>query len=99
MLINITGKHLEITEAIRKHVEDKINKMPRYYNSINQADVIIEGNEGGNKSVEVIARAEHNHVFVATEIGTDLYTCIDLAVHKLERQIHTHKEKERDNKK
>lgn len=99
MQTNITAKHLEITEAIKKHIEDKTEKLPRYYNSINQADVIIEGNEGGSKAVEIVARAEHNRVFVAKETGNDLYTCIDMAAHKLERQVHTHKEKERDNKK
>ena len=98
MQINLTSKHLELTDAIRKHIDEKLSKLPRYYSSISQSDVIIEGNEGGNKSVEIIVRAEHSHIFIAKETGTDLYTCIDMAVHKVERQIHAHKEKERDNK-
>ncbi len=99
MLFTISGKHIEITEAIRKHAEEKTSKLPKYYNSINQVEVIIDANHGGsNTSVEVIARAEHSKVFIGTETGEDAYRCIDMAVHKLERQLRRAKGKERDNK-
>jgi putative sigma-54 modulation protein len=98
MQVEITGKHVEITDAIRKHAQDKVVKFPRYYNSITHVQVIIEGGKGQLPSVEIIARAEHNKVFVATESGADAYTAIDLAAHKLERQLTKMKTKERDNK-
>ncbi|MGD8786026.1 MAG: ribosome-associated translation inhibitor RaiA [Phycisphaerales bacterium] len=98
MLFTISGKHIEITEAIRKHAEEKTSKLPKYYNSINQVEVIVDGNQGGGTSVEVIARAEHSKVFIGTERGEDTYRCIDMAVHKIERQLRRTKSKERDNK-
>ena len=98
MLFTISGKHIEITEAIKKHAEEKTSKLPKYYNSINQVEVIIDGGHGGGSSVEVIARAEHSKIFVGTETGEDAYRCIDMAVHKLERQLRRAKSKERDNK-
>ena len=98
MLFTITGKHIEITEAIRRHAEEKTSKLPKYYNSINQVEVIIDGEPGGNTSVEIIARAEHSKVFIVTETGEDAYQCIDVAVHKLERQLRRKKGRERDNK-
>ncbi len=98
MLFNITGKHIEITEAIRRHAEEKTSKLPKYYNSINQVEVVIDGNKGGNTTVEIIARAEHSKIFIVTETGEDAYKCIDVAVHKLERQLRRKKGRERDNK-
>ena len=98
MLFTITGKHIEITEAIKKHVEEKTAKLPKFYSSINQIEAIIDGNQGGKINVELIARAEHSNVFVVNEAGDDAYKCIDIAVHKLERQLRKKKEKERDNK-
>jgi putative sigma-54 modulation protein len=98
LLITISGKHIDITDSIRKHAEEKASKLPKYYSSINQIEVIIDGNQGGGMSVEVIARAEHSKVFVGTETGEDAYRCIDMAVHKLERQLRRTKSKERDNK-
>jgi putative sigma-54 modulation protein len=98
LLFTITGKHIEITEAMRKHAEEKTSKLPRYYNSLNQIEVILDGREGGSMSVEIIARAEHSKVFIGTEKGTDAYQCIDMAVHKLQQQLTKAKSKERDNK-
>ena len=71
--------------------------MPKYYNSINQIEVIIEGS-GADHGVEIIARAEHSNVFIAKESGDNTMTCIDLAVHKLESQLRKKKEKQRNNK-
>jgi putative sigma-54 modulation protein len=98
LLFTISGKHIEITEAIRNHAEEKTAKLPKYYNSINRIEVIIDGNQGGDTSVEVIAKAEHGKIFVGTEAGQDAYQCIDMAVHKLERQLRKTKSKERDDK-
>ena len=98
MLFTISGKHIEITDAIREHAREKTEKLPRYYNSINRIEVIIEGNDGGKPSVEIIASAEHSNVFIAKETGDDTYTCIDIAVHKLERQLRRKKQKQRNNK-
>ncbi|MHC4722131.1 MAG: HPF/RaiA family ribosome-associated protein, partial [Planctomycetota bacterium] len=39
MLFTITGKHVEITQAIKDHAQEKTDKLPRYYNSINQIEV------------------------------------------------------------
>lgn len=97
MLFTITGKHFEITDEIRDHAQEKTEKLPRYFDGVNQVEVIIEGN-GSDPGVEVIARGEHGVVFVATESGDNTITCIDLAVHKLERQLRRKKEKQRNNK-
>lgn len=98
MLFTISGKHIEITDALRAHAEEKTSKLPKFYNSLGQIEVIIDGNDGGSYSVELIARAEHSNVFVVTERGPDVYACIDMAVHKLERQLRKKKEKQRNNK-
>ncbi len=98
MLFTISGKHIDITEAIKKHAEEKTSKLPKYYDSINQVEVVIEDGPGGNTSVQIIARGEHSKLFVVSETGDDAYKCIDIAVHKLERQLKKKKQKERNNK-
>jgi len=98
LFFTISGKHIGITEAVKKYAEEKTSRLPKYYNSINQIEVIIDGEQNGNTSVEIIARGEHRKIFVVTETGEDIYRCIDTAVHKLERQLRRKKGKERDNK-
>jgi putative sigma-54 modulation protein len=98
MLVTITGKHIEITDAIRAHIEEKASKLPRYFNSVSQVEVILEGNTGVVQNVEVIVSAEHYPDVIAREQGEELYACIDLVMHKVERQLHKIKEKQRDKK-
>jgi len=98
LLFTISAKHIVVTEALKKHAEEKTSKLPKYYDSINQIEVVIDGNQGGKTGVEIIARAKHSKVFVGTETGEDVYRCIDMAVHKLEHQLRRTKSKERDNK-
>jgi len=96
--VMISGKQVEITEGIRAHTEQKVSKLPKYYNSINKVEVIIHGSQSATPGVEIIASAEHNRIFVVKEPGQDIYACIDTASHKLERQLRRQKEKERDNR-
>jgi putative sigma-54 modulation protein len=99
LLFTITGKHVTITDALRTYAEEKTAKLPRFYNGINQIEVVVDGSETGAKaSVEIIARGEHSNIFVATEAGEDAYQCIDSAIHKIESQLRRKKTKERDDK-
>jgi putative sigma-54 modulation protein len=103
LLFKITGKHTEIPESVKSYAEEKTEKLPRFYDVINQIEVVIDGKEGskeaGNIAVEIIARAERKKIFVVREKGSDVYACIDLAAHKLEQQLKKTKTKERDEKK
>lgn len=98
MIVTITGKHIDITDAIRAHIEEKASKLPRYFNSVMQVEAVVEGGESVTKNVELIVSVEHRDDVVARESGPDVYTCIDLAMHKMERQLHKIKGKQRDNK-
>jgi putative sigma-54 modulation protein len=98
LLFSISGRHIEITEALKKYAEQKTAKLPRYYNGINRMEVILDGEQSGNIGIEIIARGEHSKVFIVTEKGQDAYKCIDSAVHKLTRQLRRKKGREHDNK-
>jgi putative sigma-54 modulation protein len=89
---------MDITEAIKAYAEEKTSKLPRYYNSINQVKVIIDGKEHNSINVEIIARGEHNKLFVAQDTSEDAYKGIDVALRRLERQLRRIKSRERNNK-
>lgn len=98
MLLTVTGKHIEITDAIRTHVQEKVDKLPRFHNNVNRVEVVIEAGEGVNFSVEVITHVEHEELVLAKEVGADLYAALDAAFHKSERQLKKRKEKQRNHK-
>ncbi|MFN2744437.1 MULTISPECIES: ribosome hibernation-promoting factor, HPF/YfiA family [Bacillus] len=94
MEYNVRGENIEVTAALREHVEKKIGKLERYFE--NNVDAIVQVNlkfyNDQESKVEVTIpmtdlslRAEVHH--------EDMYTAVDLAVNKLERQIRKHKTK------
>ncbi len=98
MLFTITGRHIDITDGIREHAEEKASKLPRYFNGINQVNVKIDGRSRGIVTAEVIARGEHRNVFVVTGQGDDVFRAIDLAIRKMEGQLKKKKAKQRNRK-
>lgn len=98
MDITISGRHLEITPAIRQYADEKAAKLPKFYDLITSIELILDGNEGKQKRAEVVVVAEHKNRFVAHHEGDDLYGCIDQALHKIQSQITAHKERFRNRK-
>ncbi len=99
MEIVVTGKHLEITPAIKQYATDKASKLPRYYDRIQLIEVLAAKSDNHHEhEAEIIAHVEHSEPFVGRVQHADLYACIDGAVDKLERQLTDHKEKVRKRK-
>lgn len=97
MELNVTGRHIEVTPAIREYAQNKTSKLPRYYDRIQCIDVVVDrADHRNNYEVEVIVQVERTDPFVVKVAGQDLYACIDEAVDKLERLLTDHKEKVRN---
>ena len=97
MQIKISSKHLPLTEALEAYASKKIEKFPRYFNRVQQVEVLIDKAKKGYR-VEIITDVEHHDPFVATSSHDDLYTCLDTTINRLLRQLKDHKSRLRDNK-
>jgi len=98
MQIIVTGRHLEITVPIRAYAEQKMGKLPRYFDRIVEIEMVASKPDPREFEVEIKVDAEHITTFVAKTTGTDLYACIDETVDKLERQLTDHKTRLRNRK-
>ncbi len=97
MQINISGKHMELTPPIEAYASRKVEKFSRFFDRIQQIDVVIDKAKNGYL-VEIITDVEHHEPFVATSTHEDLYACIDLGIDRSIRQLKDHKSRLRDNK-
>ena len=94
MQVIISGHHLEITDALKAHTEDKFSKLARHFDKVTDVHVIL--------SVEkLVQKAEATLHFAGTKFFAedhqeDMYAAIDELVTKLDRQILKHKEKHAD---
>lgn len=89
----IRGEKVEITEAIKKYITEKIGKLDKYFSNPEEikANVLVRI-RGVEQIVEVTIPIK-KIVLRCEERDEDLYKAIDLASDKLERQLRKNKTK------
>ncbi len=91
MNLNLTGRHLEITPAIRQHVMEKVGKIRNHFDGVMDVTVILSVDKLRQKA-EGSVHVSGKDLFVEAD-DENLYVAIDNMVDKLDRQIIKHKEK------
>lgn len=102
MKLVIHGKNIEITDAIREYVHQKIEKgVNHFQNLTTQVDVHLSVARNPRvtpkQAAEVTIYANGN-VIRAEESSESLYASIDLVADKIARQLRKYKEKRQDKK-
>ncbi|MBW4461675.1 MAG: ribosome-associated translation inhibitor RaiA [Nodosilinea sp. WJT8-NPBG4] len=97
MKLVIHGRNIEITDAIREHVEQKILKAVSHFKHLtNEVDVHLSVAKnpriGANQAAEVTLFVD-GAVVRAEESSENLYASIDLVADKISRQLRKFKEK------
>lgn len=100
MKLVIQGKNIEITEAIRQHVSQKIEKsVSHFQRMINKVDVCLSVAGGTTMPTRQCAEVTvhvNRSVVRAEESSDSLYASIDLVADKICRQLRKYKEKRRN---
>ncbi len=97
MRITVSGRHMDVSEALKAYANEKTEKLPRFYDRVQSAEVVFD-RQSGEHYCEIIARADHHTTFVAKEQHEDPYVALDASVKDLERQLSRHKDKFRNRK-
>lgn len=97
MEIKVTGRHMDITPAIREFASEKASKLPRFFDRIQSIEVIAQKTNQQHE-LEIIVHVDKADPFICKTAGSDLYACIDEAIDKLERRLSDHKERLRNRK-
>jgi len=91
MNLNITGHHVEVTDAIRAYTSEKIDRVVRHSDNVTSVNVILSVDKLTQKAeVTVHVRGRDIHIEC---VDTDLYAAIDALADKLSRQMQKHKQK------
>ena len=99
MRIEVVGKHLEVTPALREFVEGKCARLPKFYDGVQEIIVLLSQRPHHQEfDVEIRVDVEKRDDFIATQSGTDIYECIDLSIDKLTRRLSDFKEKLKNSK-
>jgi len=88
MKVNFTGRHVEVTEALRTFAEERLSKMTSYLDDIIDVHVIMSVEKHRHMG-EVCVKTRHSE-FVASAETDDMYASLSQALEKLETQAHKH---------
>jgi putative sigma-54 modulation protein len=91
MNLQLSGRHLEITPAIRSYVTDKFVRITRHFDHVIDVNVIMSVDKLVQK-VEANVHVRGKDFFVECT-DANMYAAIDGLADKLDRQILKHKEK------
>ena len=89
MSVNVKGRNIEVTPALREYVEKKVAKVTKQFKAVGDISAVLKV-EKGNHIVEITVPAS-GILLRAQETTKDMYSSIDLVVEKIERQIHKYK--------
>jgi putative sigma-54 modulation protein len=95
MRIDVVGRNIEVTDALRQYAEQKASKLPRYFDGVQLVTLTLTKEDHlkhGEFGVEVCVDVEKHADFVTHAKGEDLYAIIDAAVQKSARQLTDFKE-------
>jgi len=94
MQLDISGHHIEMTEALKTHVRERFEKIESHFDIITDVHCILTV-EGDRHIAEATINVNGKRLFAMSENG-DMYESIDKLFHKANRMIRQYKEKLHD---
>ncbi len=85
MHFEYTGRHVDVTDALRRHVEEHFSKIAHIFNdSTANAHVIMEVEKNRQKGEILLHWREHT--MTASDTNADMYLALSRAIAKIEKQ-------------
>lgn len=91
MNVTVSGKNLEITDALRDNVMAKLEKFGKFFKEDTEAQATLSVQK--NRQIIEITIPINGSILRVEEATDDMYTSMDKALDKLNRQIQKHKTK------
>ncbi|HEX7339085.1 MAG TPA: ribosome-associated translation inhibitor RaiA [Rhodanobacteraceae bacterium] len=96
MQVQISGHQIEITPALRSHVQSKLDRLGRHFDNLTTLNVVLSVEKLKHLADGTLAGAGCN--LHAQADHPDMYTSIDMMFDKLVSQVRKHKEKLTDHR-
>jgi putative sigma-54 modulation protein len=84
MNVHITGRHMEVTDGLRGHIENGVSKLASHFDRVIDVNVVLDVEKHRHiAEVSLLANGLRIH---SKESSLDMYASVDAVLHKLERQ-------------
>ena len=98
MQVSITGRHVNVTDNIKAHIDDKLERSLGMFPRIESVRVILAVEKHNNVSEIIIQAANHIRIS-STEKSENMYDAIDRSIEHAERQLRKQRDKVQDHHK
>ncbi len=91
MKVIVSGRNLEVTDALKDQVKEKLERFGKYFRDDIEAQATLTVER--NRQIIEITIPLNGTILRAEEATNDMYTSIDKAINKLYKQMEKHKTK------
>lgn len=91
MNLNLSGHHMDLTDALRAYVATKLERIERHFDHVIDAEIVLAV-EKERRAAEATLHLSGTTLH-AKAVESDMYAAIDLMIDKLDRQTRKFKEK------
>ena len=67
MTVIVSSRHMDVSPALKTFAEQKANKLTKYYDRIQEIEVVFDADGKDSIQVEMIVNAEHRNMFIARQ--------------------------------
>ena len=102
MNISLTGRHLELTDAIKAHMNSSIETLNKFNLEIISVNVIASAQTKKGKEhslVEFVINLAHKNSIIIKQNDDDLYAAIDIATSRAQKAMRRMHDRESDHQK
>lgn len=102
MNISMTGRNIELTDAIKEHISSSIETLKKFNIDIISVNVIVSAQSKKGKEhsfVDFVINLAHKNTIIIKQNDQDLYAAIDLATNRAQKALRRIHDKESDHHK
>lgn len=96
MQIKVSARHGHLSDNHQQEIRRKAERLLHYFDRISMIDITVDLGDKIHKKVEILVDAEHKHDFIARDQHEELMGAVELALDRIQHQIHKYKEKIQD---
>jgi putative sigma-54 modulation protein len=94
MQLNLSGRHVEVTDAMRAYAEKKLERIRRHFEQVIDVHMVMSVDKNEHKAEATLHCCGTDIHADATD--SNMYRAIDALADKLDRSVLKFKEKQRD---
>ena len=102
MNVSLTGRHLELTEPIKAHMNSSIETLNKYNMDITSVNVVASAQTKKGKEhsmVEFVINLAGKNSIIIKQNDDDLYACVDIAIERAKKAMRRMHDREVDHRK